>query len=310
MLGGIITDEDVLKSLVVAYFDPDTANNLAVKQALTYFLPVYCHSRRENQERMQKIAVGAVHSLMLVSENMDEEEEMVGLSVIAAHLVDWTDPRKLVILDTLGSEEASEQQTKRKDIAKGVNGDVHLNLAKDILEKICSPTCHSTCHASFSPLVVSVLAWLITHPIGEEKKILTSMLNKLYITQHVTSPEILAQVHDLVNCVIDDKTVSDAPSRNALTKLASTLGRIVENVVATRIPDGDSEDTKVTVNDGTEREKSIVGGREVTKYENEEVGADEREQHEETTIQRNDEDKEPKDSLVDELLDDDEEEEL
>ncbi|KAI9781342.1 MAG: hypothetical protein M1816_002410 [Peltula sp. TS41687] len=290
MLSGIFADEDVLKSLVVAYFDPDTANNLAVRQALTYFLPVYCHSRRENQERMQKIAVGAIHSLMLVSENMDEEEEMVGLSVIAAHLVDWTDPRKLVVLDTLGTEEFSEQQTKRKDTAKAINGDVHLNLAKDILDKICSATCHR-----------------------EEKKILASMLNKLYITQHVISPENLAQVYDLVNSAIDDRTVSDAPSRNALTKLASNLGRIVEDVTATRIPDNGAEDTKWTVTGATERERSVMSDKETTKHEQEgdEDVEEVTEQLADTTIQPNARDeKEVKDSLVDELLEDDEDDEL
>ena len=154
MLGKIFQDEDLLKALVIAYFNPTTAQNLGLRQALTYFLPVYCHSRRENQERMQKIAVEAIHSLIVVNENMDEEEDMVGLTTIAAQMVDWTDPRKLVVLDDYVRHEQDEEKqgaatdpsgmkrTKGTAGSAEVNGDVHLYLTRDILGKICSSACH------------------------------------------------------------------------------------------------------------------------------------------------------------------------
>lgn len=145
MLSGVVIDEDLLRALVIAYFDPSTAGNLALRQALTYFLPVYCHSRRENQERMGRITVPALHSLTLLSESIDGDdegdEEMVGLTVIAAHLVDWTDPRKLISLDSLG--EAREINSRKTVAARPVNTDVHLNLARDVLEKMCSAGCNS-----------------------------------------------------------------------------------------------------------------------------------------------------------------------
>jgi condensin complex subunit 3 len=136
MLSNVIKDEDLLKTIVVAYFDPSTAENLSLRQGLNYFLPVYCYSRKENQERMQGITVPAIHSLGLINENMDEEEDMVSLSIIAAHLVDWTDPRKLI---TAAQDSGSVlfDEMGRKE-AKALNCDIHLDLAKDVLEKVLS----------------------------------------------------------------------------------------------------------------------------------------------------------------------------
>ena len=56
---------------------------------------------------------------------------MVSLSTIGAHLVDWTDPRKCYVPGnqlTFGDESAK----------KAVNGDVHLEFARDILERLNS----------------------------------------------------------------------------------------------------------------------------------------------------------------------------
>lgn len=139
MLGSIIKDEDLLKALVISYFEPSTAENAAVRQALSYFLPVYCHSRRENMERMGKIGVAVVHALMGVMDELDEEEEMVGMSVVGAHMVDWTDARKLVVPD---AGRVSWDEMGRKEV-KAVNADIHLDLAVDILEKVLSSGCPS-----------------------------------------------------------------------------------------------------------------------------------------------------------------------
>ena len=45
----------MLKALVIAYFDPMTSENQTLRQTLSYFFPVYCHSRPENQSRMQAV---------------------------------------------------------------------------------------------------------------------------------------------------------------------------------------------------------------------------------------------------------------
>jgi condensin complex subunit 3 len=140
LLGRVISDasiavDDLLRTLVVLYFDPSTAHNQGVRQTLSYFLPVYSFSRKENQDRMRKVVLDALHKLFEVQEALDDdgdsETEMVSLSTIGAHLVDWTDPRKCYLPGnqlTFGDEGAK----------RAVNGDVHLEFARDLLEKLGS----------------------------------------------------------------------------------------------------------------------------------------------------------------------------
>lgn len=140
MLGRIITDsspaiDDLLKTLVVLYFDPASAHNQGVRQILSYFLPVYSFSRTENQDRMRKVALDVIHKLFEIQGNMDDEgeaeAEMVSLTTVGAHLVDWTDPRKCYVP---GNQMSLLDDGKQKPI----NGDVHLEFAHDILERLDS----------------------------------------------------------------------------------------------------------------------------------------------------------------------------
>lgn len=139
MLTSVIQDEDLFKQAVICYFEPATKENAGVRQALSYFLPVYCHSRRENMERMAKVAGGVVHALVDMAEELDEGEDMVGISMIGNMLVDWTDARKLVIQDkaTISWDEAGKKEVK------AVNGDIHLDLAEGLLERAMSHGCSS-----------------------------------------------------------------------------------------------------------------------------------------------------------------------
>ncbi|KAI9777472.1 MAG: hypothetical protein M1839_008884 [Geoglossum umbratile] len=226
MLGLVVKDEELLKTLVIAYFDPGTAENLGLRQGLSYFLPVYCHSRAENQMRMQKIAVAAIHSLILLHDNLDEEEEMVSPVMIASHLVDWTDPRKVVGARDV---EGLVDDAGRKGAAKIIDGTVHLDLAKDVLEKVAS-------NAS-----------------KEEKKVFCSMLGKLYISKHA-DVEKIRTVYELVSQAVEDKLLSDAPSRNALNKLYAALGKITESLGEVEEIDEDGEETKMAPADPGEEE--------------------------------------------------------
>lgn len=139
MLTSVIQDEDLLKQTVISYFDPATKDNAGVRQALSYFLPVYSHSRRDNMRRMARVAGGVIHSLVDMSEELEEGDEVVGLSTVGNMLVDWTDARKLVVQD-----EASIiwNEAGKKDV-KTVNGDIHLDLAKSLLERVANNGCSS-----------------------------------------------------------------------------------------------------------------------------------------------------------------------
>lgn len=137
MLSQLITDTDLLKVLVVAFFDPETSSNASLRQTLSYFLPVYCHSRATNAERMANIATGVIARLAALREAFIEEEdveegEMVTLSVVGGLLVDWTDPRKVV-----GSSE--EPRTGKLTVEEGVapgSDMIHFMLAEQILERL------------------------------------------------------------------------------------------------------------------------------------------------------------------------------
>ncbi|KAG9231794.1 nuclear condensing complex subunit [Amylocarpus encephaloides] len=206
ILGRVITDtstalEDLLETLTVLYFDPSSQHNQGVRQTLSYSLPVYCFSRPENQDRMRKVALNVMHKLFVISETLDDEDEadaeMVSLSTIGAHLVDWTDPRKCYVL---GDKMSFDDVAK-----KHVNGDVHLQFARDLLEKLGSNISR------------------------EEKKSLAPLLAKLYLSPASTET-LIRELYDEVSLAIDDKLIPDAPGRNALLKIHVSLGKIINSL--------------------------------------------------------------------------------
>ena len=139
MLTTVITDDDLLKQSVICYFNPSTQDNAAVRQALTYFLPVYCHSRRENMERMASIATGVMHAVFDMAEDLGEGEEMTSVTTVGSMLVDWTDARKLVVPDAFA---VSWDEAGRREV-KTVNADPHLTLAEALIERCLHHNCSS-----------------------------------------------------------------------------------------------------------------------------------------------------------------------
>ncbi|RKU41775.1 hypothetical protein DL546_003686 [Coniochaeta pulveracea] len=289
LLGRVVTDPDaageLLKTLVVAYFEPASASNQAVRQALNYFLPVFCYSRAENQDLMQSVALDALHALWNVREGLEDDdadvgEEMVSLSTIGACLVDWTDPRKCYS----PGYEADEK--------KVVNGDVHLDFAKGVLEKLNS------------------------NMSREEKKIVAPLLGKLYISPASTEDKI-RELYAEVSDAVESGLVSDATGRNALYKIHVSLGKIVNNLDAAAAAAAGprlgrrsmsaaledraertivSPEAEIKEEEEEEVEQSVVD-EETTKAE--ETGVDE------SVIEGTVAGTEAEDSIVDELLDDD-----
>lgn len=223
MLTSVVRDEELLKQLVSLFFDPATIENAAVTQALSYFLPVFCHSKRENMELMSVIAAGVIHTQVNLANEMDEEEESIGINIVGNMLVDWTDARKLVIQDTaaVSWNEAGEKE------AKAVNGDVHLALAESLLERVISHGCSSR-----FPRVAS-LSCADNCLIGEERKAILTVLGKLYITSN-SSVDKLQATTDLAAEAVNAKIAPDATSRNSLSKLHHALTRACGEVDSIR----------------------------------------------------------------------------
>ncbi|KAL0776733.1 hypothetical protein CaCOL14_006251 [Colletotrichum acutatum] len=203
LLGRVVTDQEasaeMLKTLVVQYFDPVTASNQSVRQALNYFLPVFCYSRAENQDLMRTVALDALHALLNVRENLEDDdadvnEEMESLTTIGACLVDWTDPRKCF-------NPATGLDLEKKT----VNGDIHLEFALDILDRLGG------------------------NLSKEEKKVVAPLLGKLYISPTSTEEKI-REVYDEITIAVNDKLVTDTTGRNALNKIHVSLGKIVANL--------------------------------------------------------------------------------
>lgn len=139
MLSQLITEPELLKQLVIAFFDPETSGNAHLRQALSYFLPVYCHSREANAERMATVATGVIARLATLREAfMDDEDaeegEMVTLSTVGGLLVDWTDPRKIVGINE--KDIAIKSRLDNGDVALNVSVMTHFVLAEHILEKL------------------------------------------------------------------------------------------------------------------------------------------------------------------------------
>ncbi|EAQ89014.1 hypothetical protein CHGG_05633 [Chaetomium globosum CBS 148.51] len=103
LLGRVVNDHDVsaelLKTLVIAYFEPASAGNQSVRQALNYFLPVFCYSRRrEPRPNALRRAGCPAHALQRTRGFDDDDRRHRGRDGLADHHrrvpVDWTDPKK------------------------------------------------------------------------------------------------------------------------------------------------------------------------------------------------------------------------
>ncbi|KAG9310046.1 hypothetical protein JVU11DRAFT_10089 [Chiua virens] len=119
VLAGMVSDDRVLKSLVVAYLSPDTAPNQELRQCLAYFFPVYCYSSSANQHQMRQIAVTIFQQLAAATRELDDDQDMVSPAQIIGMFVDWTDPQKAIEVP-----------------GQAIDDGVHLDFAEDILRAL------------------------------------------------------------------------------------------------------------------------------------------------------------------------------
>lgn len=195
---------EIVKTFVGAYFDPDGDNNAAVRQGLSYFLPVFCHSKIKNAQIMAGVIVGVIPKLINFRDELEEEDDhqMVGWPVITAHLSEWTDGRKVVGQTELGLD--------GKMSSKPESELPHISLAIDILERALSSSCSK-----------------------DERKVLLSLLSKLHIPSSPPKPthgapdhtEPIESLHALVAEAIEAHLAADATQRNTLIKLDTALAK-------------------------------------------------------------------------------------
>jgi len=147
--------------------------------------------------------------------------------------------------------------------------------------------------------VSSTYSTSTNNPTEEEKKVLAPLLGKLHVSPASTE-EKLFEVYDEVSIAVDDKLISDATGRNALYKIHVSLGKIVNNLTEkgarSRKSSAVMEDKAVAIED--EASEGTVGEKtELMKVE---------EQDEGTVLgdKAADETRLTRDSLVDDLLSD------
>lgn len=193
---------EIVKVFTLTYFDPDMRNNQPVLQGLTYFLPVFCHSKVRNAQVMADIAVQLIARLLVNRDEIedDEEAEMVGWPIITGQLSEWTDGRKVIGQTEIGLD-GKLTSTAESELP-------HMELAINILERALTSTCSK-----------------------DERKPLLSLLTKLHISAtapklkegEASNDELLETLQGLVSEAVEERIGVDATQRNALAKLDATL---------------------------------------------------------------------------------------
>ncbi|EEP79133.1 conserved hypothetical protein [Uncinocarpus reesii 1704] len=238
--------DTLLQALVLSFFHPRTRENLSLRQALTYFLPVYCHSRLVNAQHMRKIAVPVIRVVLAAADDfyaLEAEEDSDGeIDESLGMLVEWTDDRRIIGLNPEtplpGTSIVPNPPLKPSE-------SLHLALAKDLLQRVLGV-------GGFSAAP------------REERKLLLSMLGKLYIPVPPSAPsrpgsrapegpderenlrssirsgrsdqeqgtieddgELLLEVKELLNQAIASNVASDATGRNALVKAKNAVLKLL-----------------------------------------------------------------------------------
>jgi condensin complex subunit 3 len=232
---------DVLKTLILAFFNPETAVDPGFRQVLNYFLPVYCHSKRSNAMAVSSVIVPTVGKLIIVAEEALEEEEgqdWVGWATVAGMLADWTDGRRCIGKD--GLPETSSAPAVNVVVGELIVQEPHVLLADAIVERVMAPGCGKE---ERKPLL-SILSKLHIPPPynpGRNSADFTSIpkvSEEAVLAYRSTLVELLAQV----TCALDERAAPDATSRTALVRMQTQLTKMVgENEVVVQSVEDETE---------------------------------------------------------------------
>ncbi|WFD18733.1 chromosome condensation complex Condensin, subunit G [Malassezia caprae] len=99
LLTGVLSEEDVLKSLILTYMSPDTATNQPLRQCLSYFLPLFCSSHARHQRMIQHVFMDVFDILANLYDDPDARAHMVSPTQLAAQLAEWSHPDRSMMTD-------------------------------------------------------------------------------------------------------------------------------------------------------------------------------------------------------------------
>ncbi|KAI9633507.1 nuclear condensing complex subunits, C-term domain-containing protein [Dioszegia hungarica] len=183
ILAGKVSDASMLRSLVLLYFSPESADNQALRQCLTYFFPVYCYSSSDNQRTLLSVFSESLEVLQQILEEIEGEQDMPPLSQIGLMMIDWLDPLKAV-----------ERQGAKVDLA------IHLDLALEV--------CKSILEEESKDVRKAMVAWLSKLNLPDSGPANETRVKMLEL---------------VLGGIRDKRPLSDAISRNSLNKFSTTL---------------------------------------------------------------------------------------
>ncbi|KAJ2554797.1 chromosome condensation complex Condensin, subunit G, partial [Coemansia sp. RSA 1933] len=192
----------VLEELLVLYFHPNTSNNDALRQCLTYFFPAFSYMSHESQSLMQQVAIKSICRLTKVLKHQQSQmqpgDSSGGASQgqAAQQIVVWSDPRILEAISAMNS--SSSMRTTTTSTRMGA----YSALARDALKQTFKE----------SP---------------GTRKVLVQLLNKLALDER--TPHIqLQEMFVLVRTLSQQELITDMITRNALVRFESSLLKLLE----------------------------------------------------------------------------------
>ncbi|KAG5363452.1 Condensin complex subunit 3 [Yarrowia sp. B02] len=183
LLCGVFSNADLLAGILLNYFDPQSASNGALKQVLSFCIPVYAYSRDENQQVLGSVAIPAIDRILRHLEDI-EDDPLTGATEMMQQVLDWTDPRRVVSI----TNQSSTETTSR----------VHYDLAFDILQFLAE--CRER----------------------SEHRAYTSALTKLYFPG-LTSDELTKLKHAIAKCHEVIEGGIDSVSQNAFNRFVASV---------------------------------------------------------------------------------------
>lgn len=191
MVNGIFDDPLILKIAVLIYFRNQSSSNARLCQQLSYCLPVFCFSSAEHQKLMAEIAIDSLRRLVGTYLDLPANSlDMLNPTQIAAQLIDWTNPAKVLVK----SRETGEIENN------GGYPDTHANLAISMLDRLIISKSRSR----------------------DECKALCLSFGKLNITAAV-GVDKLEDILDKIETVFKRRLVSEAMLKNSLARFQKEM---------------------------------------------------------------------------------------
>ncbi|KAG0004974.1 hypothetical protein BGZ80_010262 [Entomortierella chlamydospora] len=212
MLTRLLKDPQILRKLIILYFDPETVNKYHLRQCLSYFLQVYFHSSHENQVTLSEIFIPII--IQLIHMQQDAKGEMPTPSNMAQQLLEWCEPRRV-----LGADLENEGAVASGNIDFGLQANIAIELVKAMFTETSAVRKHL-------PLVLYKIR--LDGDAGEIRlKKLTLLIGNLKarrpLTELLSKKYLLSVEKNILKMFEDAPEALDDAELNKLTELTEEI---------------------------------------------------------------------------------------